>query len=592
MKAAMLAPEYVIESSGVSCGDRMKLFLYSEGTGLVFSFWGDACKIATKAAIYLESYSGANASDIYMLIARLEQRTGLLSNEQWIRELNTHDFNCFLAPVQLLKTYFSSVSICDTEYQISPLACDACVSMQCLLPKKKEKMPPYKQRIKEILKKIKDIDYDEILLQRMGVYVFLKEDISFCCKFFSRIDESLCEKIKKLRLAAPYKNKSKKLQCILDEKVNNIAMKQIISTKIAHKEIEIVDQYIQSNMFIAYGVKGQRSDTLYPVDGFRPHMDYDYLVPDYEQAFHIISFLINDRNFKMVINGSVPFSFKTVMKENEEILMAHIHLEKILQDSFQVIIDINIGAFPMGRIGAINLPVSKNLLLEDLFCITLSHLFKHEIPFIKDINDLYFMLLSTELNITALEHRIVKFSLQVEYVVAMWFLTTRMGIKIEYTHFLQLDKKWHVEDWPFSRYSHFKIKWCSMLKACQKVFGNQLGKTMAVQQLLGEKSGVKSKKYYALCPRLNERSYLYPVVIFDRYVDINMENENYISKSLAEKEGVYIMPIGIFTSSQLNVLNRKSMIKKIVEILSSLGVDETILNFDYSMSARKDLWLY
>lgn len=131
-----------------------------------------------------------------------------------------------------------------------------------------------------------------------------------------------------------------------------------------------------------------------------------------------------------------------------------------------------------------------------------------------------------------------------------------------------------------------------MLKACKKVFGNQLGKTMAVQQLLGEKSGVKSKKYYALCPRLNERSYLYPVVIFDRYVEINMENENYISKSLAEKEGVYIMPIGIFTSSQLNVLNRKSMIKKIVEILSSLGVDETILNFDYSMSARKDLWLY
>lgn len=590
MKAAMLAPEYVIESSGISCGDKMKLYLYSEGMCLFFSFLGDACKIATKAAMYLESYSGTPADAIYKLIARLERRTDLLSSEEWIRELNTNDYQCFLTPVQLLKTYFTNVFIQDTEYQMLPLACDACVSMQCLLPKRNE--PSNQKQMKEALRRLKKVDNDEILLQRMGVYVCLNEEISYCCSFFSHIDESLCKKIKKLRLAAPYKNRSEKLQCVLDKRIDSIAMKQIISTNIAHKEVEIVDRYIQSHLFTAYGVKGQRSDSLYPAGSYRPHMDYDYVVPDYEQAFRIISFLINDRDFKMVMDASVPFSFKTVMEENEEILIGHIHLEKILQDSFQVIIDINIGAFPLGRTGVIKLPLDKCLELEDLFCITLAHLFKHEVAFIKDINDLYFILSSTELDIVMLEQRVVRFNLQIEYVVAMWFLTTQMGINIEYTHFVPIEKKWHVEDWPFSRYSHFKIKWYSMLKTCQKKFGNQLGKTVAIRQLFGEKSKIICKEYYPLCPRINERSYLYPIVIFNRYVDVNIVNGNHILNTIVEKEGVYITPVGIFTSSKLNALNRKSILEKLVEILSLLKVDETILKFDYSMSARKDLWLY
>ena len=50
----LLAPEYVIESNGVACGDRLSLYAYQIDGLLFFSFYGDSCKVAKESADYLQ----------------------------------------------------------------------------------------------------------------------------------------------------------------------------------------------------------------------------------------------------------------------------------------------------------------------------------------------------------------------------------------------------------------------------------------------------------------------------------------------------------------------------------------------------------
>ena len=593
MNPKMLAADCVVESSGMACGDEVKLYLSRQAERLFFFFRCNSCKITLKSARYLEKFSGQTEKEIFFLLRQLEQRKDLRQEDSWIETLSLKDFKCFLTPVTLLRKYFQKNSLDRDFTDRDPLSCDACISVRSVSKKTKSHGS---RSIKAIIAKVKHAESDEETdLQKVGLCACtdsLNEKA-----FLKSVTAARLKIIKQLRLAAPFYNKALMLNCALAPEVKELALKQFVNMKLADIEIGHVEEFIRANNLSVNAVKGQKIREYYPQGFIRSHMDYDYLAANYEDAFRFISYLLNERDFKFITDASVPFSFKAVLDENgEELLTGHVHLEKILQDSFQVVVDINLGSFPLGRTAAIYAGSDGKLTAEDLFCITLAHLFKHELAFVKDINDLYFLLDSGKLNEIVLRKRIREFGLCVEYEVLTKFLRENMNCKTNGGMISVPWKRLSFSKWPYSRYSHFKIKFFSLLLSCQRRWGEKRGLLEAERQLTNTGEPVPSVRYSSLCKFLNSRAYLYPVMIFNRYVDISSES---LRSAVQVTDGIFIaedltvMPVGIFSAYELKEnLSDEELNEKAQKILSDLEIDAKFLNFDCLAGARKDLWLY
>ena len=595
------APDYILESSGIACGDKLSLYVIKENNKIYFEYLCYSCDVSKQVALYIEKrLSGKNEVDIYEELLRLINKE-YLKEEKWIEELEKNRSACIQTPLSLLKKIFNQKDEFENKNSKNILACDACVQMRKMnWDRDKIIFEEKKKSLKEIVNELKNNQVQEDkILQKFGLTVLSDDEIKEFNKMMENITTSQEKKIKKLRLASTYLNNTIKYNLTLNKSVETLVYKQILSMKVADEEIKIIQKYIESNNLKIDSVKGQKTGKFYPEKMYRTHMDYDYLSENYDDAFKFIDYLINKRSFKLVIGGSVPFSFKNVLDvDKKEVLTGHIHLEKILQDKFQVIVDINMGGFPLGRTGIIKCNTLGKIELEDLICITLSHLFKHEYAFIKDINDLYYLLNNKKVNKTLLMKKIKKYNLENLFYVTYYFLKEKMKLDEEYyiqgnEQILKISK----QGWPYSVEKHFIIKFLDMLKLNQKQFGLVEGIKETKRQICKfESEGIKSNYYYDICPILNERVYLYPVVFFKKYKDVDYRNLNdfkIVDNILIFRE-IIILPIGLFIihNNKQDRVKREEIEKQIIGVLEILNIKKEECNYNYIMEARKDTWLY
>lgn len=595
------APDYILESSGIACGDKLSLYVIKENNKIYFEYLCYSCDVSKQVALYIEKrLSGKNEVDIYEELLRLTNKE-YLKEEKWIEELEKNRSACIQTPLSLLKKIFNQKDEFENKNSKNILACDACVQMRKMnWDRDKIIFEEKKKSLKEIVNELKNNQVQEDkILQKFGLTVLSDDEIKEFNKMMENMTTSQEKKIKKLRLASTYLNNTIKYNLTLNKSVETLVYKQILSMKVADEEIKIIQKYIESNNLKIDSVKGQKTGKFYPEKMYRTHMDYDYLSENYDDAFKFIDYLINKRSFKLVIGGSVPFSFKNVLDvDKKEVLTGHIHLEKILQDKFQVIVDINMGGFPLGRTGIIKCNTLGKIELEDLICITLSHLFKHEYAFIKDINDLYYLLNNKKVNKTLLMKKIKKYNLENLFYVTYYFLKEKMKLDEEYyiqgnEQILKISK----QGWPYSVEKHFIIKFLDMLKLNQKQFGLVEGIKETKRQICKfESEGIKSNYYYDICPILNERVYLYPVVFFKKYKDVDYRNLNdfkIVDNILIFRE-IIILPIGLFIihNNKQDRVKREEIEKQIIGVLEILNIKKEECNYNYIMEARKDTWLY
>lgn len=595
------APDYILESSGIACGDKLSLYVIKENNKIYFEYLCYSCDVSKQVALYIEKrLSGKNEVDIYEELLRLINKE-YLKEEKWIEELEKNRSACIQTPLSLLKKIFNQKDEFENKNSKNILACDACVQMRKMnWDRDKIIFEEKKKSLKEIVNELKNNQVQEDkILQKFGLTVLSDDEIKEFNKMMENMTTSQEKKIKKLRLASTYLNNTIKYNLTLNKSVETLVYKQILSMKVADEEIKIIQKYIESNNLKIDSVKGQKTGKFYPEKMYRTHMDYDYLSENYDDAFKFIDYLINKRSFKLVIGGSVPFSFKNVLDvDKKEVLTGHIHLEKILQDKFQVIVDINMGGFPLGRTGIIKCNTLGKIELEDLICITLSHLFKHEYAFIKDINDLYYLLNNKKVNKTLLMKKIKKYNLENLFYVTYYFLKEKMKLDEEYyiqgnEQILKISK----QGWPYSVEKHFIIKFLDMLKLNQKQFGLVEGIKETKRQICKfESEGIKSNYYYDICPILNERVYLYPVVFFKKYKDVDYRNLNdfkIVDNILIFRE-IIILPIGLFIihNNKQDRVKREEIEKQIIGVLEILNIKKEECNYNYIMEARKDTWLY
>lgn len=592
------APDIVIESNGIACGDLLLLSAYREKNKLYFRFNGNVCKIALRVVEYLETtFSGSEEFIIKNNIERLRNRQ-YKESERWMVEYITYRKDCVESPISLLYGIIGKEIICDIDKSDKVvLACDACVSTKPInwkLDTKKKK----KANLRDIIKEIKNIDDPiEIEFQKLGLCILTEESQKNFIKRFENITKRDFELVKKLRLATLLLNNARKYSLCLDSCIEELAVKQMVSLNIASEEIKIVDEYIRSSGLKINSVKGSKINQFYPFGYARTHMDFDYLAGNFDDAYKLILFLINDRKFKLVVGGSVPFSLKCVLNMNgEEVLTGHIHLEKILQDRYQVIVDINIGGFPLGRTGIVQCNNEGKVEIEDLICITISHLFKHEHAFIKDINDLYYLLSTEELDKVKLNEKLRKYELTNLFFIVYTFLKRHTDISDDFQIMQNLKISKKIEDaWPFSRKAHFYIKAMDMLMLNIKQYGEKKGKKETINQICGIIGEIATTRFYNLTCMMNERVYLYPVAIFKKYIyKLNHENLISIAPNIMRYNQLLILPIGIFLiqNGSETGFSREQLNNDVVILLKYLGLDETMCNPSYVMEARKDTWLY
>ena len=590
-KKALWAPDIIKESNGIACGDVLLINAYRNEGKLIFSYYGNSCNVASKVANYLQDvFSGKEEREILENVERL--RCGRYTEEeQWINVLSTRRMGCVESPVELLYKTIMENALCEiTDREKSILACDACVSTKPI-NWRPAKSGESKVGLHEIACELKKMDNPvECKIQKLGLCnLTIKDQKDFVLRF-EHISDKDFKLIKKLRLAVLLFNNANKYNLALDKRVEELAIKQIVSLNVANEEIKKVNKYIRNTNLHIDSVKGGKTNQFYPEGVYRTHMDFDYLSTDFGDAFKLISYLINERQFKLVVGGSVPFSLKVLASmDKDEVLTGHIHLEKILQNRYQVVIDINMGGFPLGRTGIIQCDKKNKIEIEDLVCITVAHLFK-------DINDLYYLLSSEELNKEVLVQKLKKYELINLFSVVYQFLKKEMllemNIEFEYK---DIFSKKRIDSWPMSRKAHFYIKARDMLELNIKQFGNQLGLQETKNQILNESGKINTNKYSGLVSVLNVRIYLYPIVIFNKYVNFeDVSGLKSIGHGMYRKEQILVLPIGLFLiqDSFNNELDRNILNSKIEKLMNDLNLDNTICNFEYVMEARKDTWLY
>lgn len=592
------APDVIKESNGIACGDTLSVSAYIENGKLYFSFSGNACSIAFKVASYLENtFSGIDEYLVKRELERLREKQ-YLKSELWISDSRKERKNCVDLPISLLYGIFDEKKSSDNlNNNDDVLACDACVSTKPI-NWKPEIQKNEKTTLKNVGKKIVNMDSpNEIELQKLGLCILNKQQQrEFQCRLTSATMTDV-KLIKKLRLAALYYNNSLKYDIGLDSKIYEIAMKQVVSLAVANEEIKKINEYIEKSHLKIDAVKGEKTNKYYPEKLIRTHMDFDYLSSDFGDAFILISYLINERGFKMVIGGSVPFSIKSVLNiMGDEVLTGHIHLEKILQDRYQVVVDINMGGFPLGRTGIIQCNNIGKVELEDLICITVSHLFKHEHAFMKDINDLYYLLESDELDCNRLLYKIDLYRLSDLFSIAYNYLKKNTDLKRELkcnTTYTISEKR--MKMWPYSRKAHFYIKAKDMLNLNRMQYGMEIGTMETINQICGNIGEIKANKYRKLCPKMNKRTYLYPVVIFNKYIaDLNINCLEKIENLIMSYKHLLVLPIGIFIiqNEEYSAFNRDLLNSEVEYLLKQLSLSNDDCNMQYVMEARKDTWLY
>lgn len=597
-ESAIYASNYILESSGIACGDKISILGFEEGEGLFFSYICDSCSLCTRMAKHLERcLSGHSRAEISSEIKRLSMMRDLNVSEKWLETIPDNRKDCVYSPINLLKKLLISVqSESDSEFHSDHfLACDACVRSIRVNWTTANCDSGIKSNGK-VCSSMLD-DENERFLQQCGLAgngSFILDNITSFQKISGFENNKL---IKKLRLAAPIFNNLIGInRTEINPFIKRTVFAQHTSLLMAQTEIDKINYFIINSKLKIAPVKGQRAKLNYPPTHFRVHMDFDYLAASENDAFYLLNHLLNNMGFRFVLGGSVPFSFKAISEMNHEMLTGHVHLEKILQDQYQVVVDINIGAFPIGRVGAIKCNNQGRISVEDEICITLAHLFKHEYAYIKDINDLFYYFHAHHYREDLLQKKIKQHHLELELSAFLRFMNKRYSTSILPP--ISLDdsvlKQCHFEQWPFSRQSHFLLKKYFLKEACIYKFGRQDGEIEVESQLQNLGGRVECQKYITLCPHLNSRSYLYPIVIFRRLINLAEHKNELINDSFFIYKHIAVLPIGLFLLEKdgRNVISRDEMMQEVNEIMLKMNLKEDLFRFDYAMRAREDLWLY
>lgn len=449
--AEIIIPDEVSVSEGVACGDA--LVTQGEVNGGILRFAitvTDGCLLTRAMAAYLSSRGSGHRLDAVrrwiLAIKETAAHGGRSLFAFWNIPYDPERLECLLAPVNALIDLMSRIkSRSTTVYRMRDteimLDCDACVRSSSVqwtadtAPKvvheeRDHEVPDeYREKWCRVSKCRLD-DEDRELLRDLVPritsedMVYLRHEKMAQCVFSNMVREGLVE--------------------ALCEQQWKILYYQIHRKEVVRREIDEIAEFVSG--IDASFIKGMNTGALYTNEKFyRLHLDYDILCFSESAAWKLGCFLLK-RGFLMYKD---VFSLKRVEDRGEEVVQGHFHMQKILDDQYRLVVDINFPGFPVGRIGLFFPDYGgKFVSHENQFVITLCHTFKHRNVYMKDLNDLYLMATRWELDkdklVTMLQSSELGLfaSVALNYICSSYCLTDAERLKI-----LSFIPPGHRDDW-------------------------------------------------------------------------------------------------------------------------------------------------
>lgn len=569
----IIIPDLVMKKESVACGDYIVFSGEIDNNILRFNcICIDSCILSRAMCNYINiNYNHQNINDIQKNVEEFYKN--IITNRKTVFDIfnldirqYSHRFDCLFSPVKLFFNFVTEILHSTDEYYerentINTLDCDACVGM-CKIN--------WNNVIPSKFTKKKEMSYSNSLAEKWLPYAKInlnnseKQNLINICKSITK-DE---------------------FQFLSDRTINTFVLQNLLS--LSHNEelnsnwkaaayliqkneitkfhIKKIENFIINKALEIYFVKGYVTQKYYKNPNLRIHSDYDLVSTNCEDAFILTNYLLQN-GFRI---RPTLFSYKKIFQNKEEIISGHFHLQKIIDDTYMLEIDISFPGFLLNRINLYYPDFSgTNISVEDQLIITLIHLFKHSHVFMKDINDIYYMINYGDYNIDILKNKLENNQLMNYFSLAIMFIYNNYGFntnKIEnLINQLKINKKIFLDypNWPYDEQMHIKAK---------------------------------SKDYALRISNSNEidRCFLYPVVMFKDYIDLSkldLKNSNYscehinssILKLSIEKVIFYVTSIGIFIEEQFNskYVSRITLINSITEFMKTFNINN-IFDIPYS----------
>lgn len=584
MNNKLIMPSHIVIKDGLACGDKVTLLYEFDEKKIVFQIISDGCNYCSNMCDYLQN-NLSNQNVIFVqeeceeLLENVLTDKALFEKNIGLKFLATR-MECCAAPIHILHECVQLMQENSDKLEnrislyVDKMDCDACATREnvsWLFQK-----PSHLHGQYEITNEAREF------LMRLGKIELQEVNVAQIREKYKLLGENAFEFMEEYKLLPMvYQNLTKIGVEIKNDPRWRLLIYQRQRTVVAYNEIHKISSFISKEKLKAYWVKGAFTKKLYKDPLMRNLTDFDLIALNGNDAFTIIEYLLA-HDFKIFPDS---FSLKKTKQGDSEVYTGHLHFQKIINFQYRLIVDVNFTGFPMIRIASyVPQIVDDEICIESMIVITLCHLFKHKEVFIKDINDLYLMLIHENINEKKLVEELEKNELCSFFMVVAEFLIRDYDIlqkpgKFHNIYKLLLDyKRSDIGCWPYSTLDVVRIK------------------KLEFKRFIGE--GVES-----------ERMYLYPTIIFKNVLDVKgilckLKNKTellYISNMKILSENIYqleidetyffvLTPIGVFLEmKEYYVENMKPKIRNVLEKILEITLIEC-LDIPYAI-AFQEKWL-
>lgn len=562
----ILIPDLILEKDGIACGDKLILLGQIDDNTILFKFNSSrSCDLAKAACNYLmKEYNDKDFDFVFEKILNLKDNIELDNSLMFkILEIDFeqyyHRFECIFSPIKLMATFLNEIKNTEYKFTAKPdthynMECDACTGA-CRINWNNEKI----EKIDHHKNKKYSTEYLEKWLP-LGKVILNNKDKDNLKKACENMNEE------DYQFLSDHTMNSFVLQHIVENypELLNENWKSsaylIQKNEITSKQFETIRNYILDNKLNIYFVKGYVSQKYYDNPYLRIHSDYDLIAKSSEDAFNLTTYLLKN-GFTIRPN---LFSIKNMNYKGNDVLTGHFHVQKIIDDMYMFELDITFPGFPINRVDIFYPRLNENeISVEDQIIITLLHLFKHSNIYMKDINDLYYML-NKDIDLEYLKERIDEYELNEFLAVTLMYINREYPMNkdkfVKIINLFKIDTQIlnQYPNWPYDIEMHLKIK--------KKDFEKR----------------VQNKNE-------DDRKYLFPVVIFVNKYDFNeiknikLNNEFGLKKILDniyeitfENYKFYFTSIGIFIDNYIDTekLSRIECIKILEKFLTIINKND------------------
>jgi cysteine desulfurase/selenocysteine lyase len=563
--STLLIPDLIMVKEGVACGDQIIISGELDNERLLFNFSAiNACDLCKAVCAYLqEIYNDKNIDSIAKSSRLLFDK--ITQNHSFIFQLfnldeNTYAqrYNCLVSPIKMMISFLGEIKATSFTYGDKPdthktMECDACVGA-CRINwnnQAKEKIDHHGNRTftTEYLKKW--LPLGKIVLNDNDV-----ENLKLACKNMTAQDHQFLSDYTINSFV--FHHVIKYCPDLLDDHWKAAAY-LIQKNEITRQYFEQVKQYIIDTGLDIYFVKGCVSQKYYQNPNLRIHSDYDLISTNSNDAFKLADYLIRN-GFSIRPN---LFSLKKMNHDGKEIMSGHFHVQKIIDDAYMFELDISFPGFPINRVDLFYPTIKNNeISTEDQIVVSILHLFKHSNVYMKDINDIYYML-QEDINIDYLENQLNKYNLTKFFNLTVMYIYNNYAANLDKIG--GIIKKFNIEknildkypDWPYDAQTHLKIK---------------------LEDFNDRNSG---KQEF-------DRKYLFPLVIFNGKFDFSKikkaKSNGFNALKILDNiynithgnYSYYITTVGVFIDNYIDTsaISRRECLKILNELLVLLKIDD------------------